>query len=302
MGKFIDTLADTAMGGLGGAVGGILGMAFQGANDRRQIRQQQKLQDMQIAGSKALTDYNYAKQLQMWKDTNYSAQMDELKKAGLNPALLYGMSGGGGVTSGSGGGSVSGANAPVGGGEIGMGIQMAMQSKLMKAQIDNINADTAKKQAETTNTGVQTDLNKLELDLKNQTFSQAKGMIEEHLIKISMENQNLQQQNHWNEATMNDRILQEQKKVIEIAGRVELMKAQTNLSQEQADNISKEMALKWAQLANEKDKTNINKGLAEFETSFGKQASNILGQLLQFIPFGRNKKGGGITIQTINER
>ena len=97
MGKFIDQLADTAMGGLGGAIGGVLGMAFQGANDRRQIRQQQKLQDMQIAGNKQLTDYNYAKQLQMWKDTNYSAQVEQLKKAGLNPGLLYGMSGGGGI-------------------------------------------------------------------------------------------------------------------------------------------------------------------------------------------------------------
>ena len=38
----------------------------------------------------------------MWKDTNYSAQMEELKKAGLNPGLLYGMSGGGATTIGTG--------------------------------------------------------------------------------------------------------------------------------------------------------------------------------------------------------
>ena len=34
----------------------------------------------------------------MWNYTNYENQKKHLEAAGLNPALLYGMSGGGGAT------------------------------------------------------------------------------------------------------------------------------------------------------------------------------------------------------------
>lgn len=147
----------TAAGELGmqaaqGAVGGVLGLALGGINDKRQLKQQKKLQALQIAGNKEMTDYQMQKELAMWKATNYSAQRDELEKAGLNAALLYGMSGGGGTTTGGSGGGVSGAAAPQGGGEIlagtGMGIQMGMmqaQKGLIEAQTKNVEADTAKK-------------------------------------------------------------------------------------------------------------------------------------------------------------
>ena len=35
-----------------------------------------KLQNLEIKGSKELTDYNAAKQLEMWKATNYPAQVE----------------------------------------------------------------------------------------------------------------------------------------------------------------------------------------------------------------------------------
>lgn len=154
MGKFIDALGQGAAGVATSLPGAILGIAMQGANDRRQIRQQQKLQSMQIAGQKEMGEFNYAQQMKMWEETNYSAQKAQLEKAGLNPGLLYGMSGGGGATTGAQSGSVSGAAAPAGGGEAqafaGMGIQGA-QLGLLKAQKENIEADTANKQADTAN-------------------------------------------------------------------------------------------------------------------------------------------------------
>jgi len=45
-------------------------------------------------------------------------QMAELEKAGLNPALLYGMGGGGGQSTSVNTGSVSGGSAPTGGREV----------------------------------------------------------------------------------------------------------------------------------------------------------------------------------------
>lgn len=139
-------LGETLLGMLPGAAGSLFGLAMQGSNDRRQIRQQEKLQAMQIRGNKEMTDYQAAKELQMWKDTNLPAQMAMVKEAGLNPSLFYGGTGPGGTTGGSGSG-ISGGSAPVGGGEammgIGLGMQVKAQTELLQAQKENIQAQTA---------------------------------------------------------------------------------------------------------------------------------------------------------------
>lgn len=150
MPNFIDQLTMQAGNTLpGAAIGTGLGLLFQGANDRRQLRQQQKLQDMQIQGNMQMMDYSMAKQLQMWKDTSYGAQKDQMNQAGINPALMYGMGGAGGQSTGNAQGSVTGGQAPGGGGEIGMGLQNAAQLALMDAQRKNIEADTANKERDT---------------------------------------------------------------------------------------------------------------------------------------------------------
>lgn len=151
----IGALGQQAAGDL---VGTGLGLLLEKHNDKRQLDQQQKLTDMQLGANMKMSDYNYAKQLQMWHDTNFSAQMEEMEKAGINPALIYGTSGGGATTigSGSGGGGISAGEAPHGGHEI-MDIanqqqaQQIMQLEILKAQKANIDADTANKQAENQN-------------------------------------------------------------------------------------------------------------------------------------------------------
>lgn len=126
-----------------------LGLLLQGQQDRRQLRQQEKLQNLQIKGDKQLTDYNFMKQMEMWRNTNYPAQMAMLKQAGLNPALMYKGGGDGGTTAIS-QGSVTGANAPTGGGEIQAMMAMGLTRQLQQAQIENIKASTEKTKAETT--------------------------------------------------------------------------------------------------------------------------------------------------------
>lgn len=134
-----------------------MGMMLGQYNDARQIRQQQDLQNLQIRGNKQMMDYGYKQQMQMWRDTNYAAQVAQMKAAGLSPGLIYGMKGGGGITTGSPAGGIQGANAPMGGGEIPTMIGQGMQLELLKAQKENIQADTANKQAQTTKTsGVDT--------------------------------------------------------------------------------------------------------------------------------------------------
>jgi hypothetical protein len=127
-----------------------LGLLLENHNDKRQLRQQQKLQNLQINGAIDLTDYQQQKQLEMWEKTGYGPQMEQLRKAGLNPALLYGMKGGGGMTIGSGVVQPQGGgNAPSGGQEI----QNMLGMALMKANIEKTKAETNKTNAEANNLG-----------------------------------------------------------------------------------------------------------------------------------------------------
>lgn len=146
MGKFWES----AVGGFAqqaaqGAIGAGLGLIMQKSNDRRQIRQQEKLQALEIAGQKQMTDYNQKKQLEMWENTGYGAQKEQMKKAGLNPGLMYGMGGGGGQTAGITPGNVSGGNASGQSGEMSAMAMNAAQVGLINAQRRNLDADTQEK-------------------------------------------------------------------------------------------------------------------------------------------------------------
>lgn len=123
-----------------GAIGQVLGLALGGIQNKRQIKQQRKLNQLQVQSQKELADYQQQQQLEMWKATNYPAQIEQMKQAGLNPALQYGMGGGGGTTAGTGiqtgvtGGSAQGAT------NEGMGLLMA-QMKLIDAQTKKTEAE-----------------------------------------------------------------------------------------------------------------------------------------------------------------
>ena len=108
-----DVAADKfAMGATQGVAGGAMGMALggfnalaQGVADEQAMKdqyfQQLKLNNMSQIFNKDMYNYQMNKQFEMWENTNYSAQVEQLKKAGLNPALLYGKGGGMGATTGS---------------------------------------------------------------------------------------------------------------------------------------------------------------------------------------------------------
>lgn len=139
--------------------------------DERQLRQQKKLQDIGIEGSKEMTDYQKQKELQQWKDTSYGAQVEQMNKAGVNPALLYGMGGSGGSTTGGGAVNVSGGSAAdaastsqarTGATRQSMDMAMAM------AQMENIKADTKQKLATVEGTETTTEATKWNTDLSKK--------------------------------------------------------------------------------------------------------------------------------------
>lgn len=159
------------------AANAAIGLALGSHNDKRQIKQQQKLTDMQLQADKNMSSFQKDMQMQMWRDTNYSAQKEEMIKAGLNPGLLYGMSGGGGVTTGAGAASSHGTSAQGNSNEI-MGM---IQTSAMQAQIDLIKAQTEKTKVETAKTaGVDTDTAVVGIE---NTKQQTENAILEGIIK-----------------------------------------------------------------------------------------------------------------------
>lgn len=172
------------------ALGGIMGIIMGGHERKKQLEQQQKLQQLQITGQKEMTDYQRMSQLQMWKDTNYKAQVEQMKIAGINPALLYGMSGGGGTTAASTPGNVTGGQAT---GVITNPAQMAAttaQLGLMRAQKENIEADTKNKQAQANKTSgvdtkeAETRIQSLTQGIQNQKAQEALTWLQREIAQI----------------------------------------------------------------------------------------------------------------------
>ena len=89
---------------------------------------------------------------------------------------MYGGGGAGGGTTSTPTGTVSGATAPTGGGEIGMGIQMGLATEMMKAQKENIEANTEKTKVDTAKTaGVDTDAVKTGIDAVKTSIEKMKA-------------------------------------------------------------------------------------------------------------------------------
>ena len=128
--------------GWGGAAGGVVG-AFMGIGQaQRQYHRQKKLNVQQYGHQRMLNQQGHDLQYDMWNKTNYKAQLEHMKAAGLNPALMYGSAGAPGTTGSQGGGSAQGGSAAT---ETAMDISnMAMISKqleLLDAQKDKTKAE-----------------------------------------------------------------------------------------------------------------------------------------------------------------
>lgn len=167
---------------IGGQIAGAtIGTGLGMLNDNKQVRQQRKMQEMQIEGQKELTDYNRKSALQMWKDTNYEAQRKEMEKAGLNVGLMYGQGGGGGTTASVPSGNVSAGTAQGNSNESMQGMALMMQQQMTQAQIELTKAQTEKTKVEAEKTaGVDTlnvtaDTALKEMNTKNATVQNELG-------------------------------------------------------------------------------------------------------------------------------
>jgi hypothetical protein len=246
------------------AISGGMGMLMSKWNDQRQLKQQQALNDMQLASNKSMSDYQYNKQLEMWNATNYPAQMEQLKKAGLNAGLLYGQSGGGGTTTGGGAASVNAANAPSGGGEV-MGMMsnnIALQQaqiRLINAQADKLNSETptsgnigdtniANTSADTNNKILQNNLLKIEGEIKDATKENAISLIQA-TQQNAWRNNDLLTTGVWvNNNTAKAQVEEANAKAIGALLTNKEIASRTNINDEQRKAISVKLAQEWTAL------------------------------------------------------
>ena len=194
-----------------GLAGGVLGMIGQGKRAKKAHNRNKELMGMQFANQQALNKQGQELQMKTWRDTGYSAQMQMMKAAGLNPALMYGMRGGGGQTTGSqGGGSASGnsSHAPM---DIGAVVQASLagaQKGLLDSQ-KALNESQAKKNEVEANkiSGVDTDLGEAEINKINK-------MIEEMESKVKLNASNVLK--NKSEVQKNDSVIKLNKSIGEL--------------------------------------------------------------------------------------
>ena len=162
------TLAGAATSGLAGAVTGGIGSIISGGlgllgglfkRKNNGLKNQQKLMQqaweyekegmgLQYNYGQQAADAEYKRNLQMWKETNFGAQRDEMEKAGLSVGLMYGNGGGSAASTAGGTATQPGApkTNPI---EVGLQQQaLGLQLKQIEAQNKLANAETAKTLAE----------------------------------------------------------------------------------------------------------------------------------------------------------
>ena len=129
----------------------VVGGLFNAGSQSRQNRLNRKFQSEE---NQKARDYN----TQMWEKNNAyndpTQQMERLKNAGINPHLAYAQ---GGVTNTSSSPASSNASSMPEGRAPQLDVNAMLNARLIDEQINNMKADTKKKEAEVQNIGTDTD-------------------------------------------------------------------------------------------------------------------------------------------------
>lgn len=179
------TAINTLTGGVVSGALGLLGNLFGGGGPSKKELMEQAWQyekegmALQYQYGQQAADNEYARNLRMWKATNYGAQTKEMEAAGLSKGLMYG--GGGGQAA-----STAGGDGMQPSGPRMNPVEAALQQQAMGLQLKQIEAQNKLANAETAKTLAEA--NKIAgVDTKGQELSN-KWQEVENRIQLSKEN------------------------------------------------------------------------------------------------------------------
>lgn len=136
---------------IGAIIGAGIGLAGSILGRKKQNEDQREMMELQAKLNQQQAQYNQGLAKDMWNYTSFPNQVRKMKDAGLNPALIYGMGGQGGSSSGAGQASGVGLSDAKGM-QTGMAIQgmglelanLASQVELNKSQAEKNRAEAEK--------------------------------------------------------------------------------------------------------------------------------------------------------------
>lgn len=290
--------------GMGAGIGGSL---ISGAQNKKRLQEQferqKQLMGIQFANQQQLNVQGQQLGMDTWRQTSYPAQVQMMKEAGLNPALMYGGAGAGGSTSTPGGGSAGGGNAPQAMNsamEIQAGMQMAKLASEVKVnesvadlneananKIGGVDTEEAQSRIQLNTQGVQNKKAEEALIRANTHLAKLQGQITEGSLEDQIDRYQWEARRAMEEADMANSAayvsratrdaqigitLAQEKTSILASG---LMTAQTSLTWEQARKtandifVANEMVKIGQQNANTNSKNAVTNQEAQYWTGRG---------------------------------
>ena len=244
--------------GIFGIFGAGLNAAMSSGAANEQWGNQLKLMDIQNRYNEQMAKNNQQRNKDLWDYTNYENQKQHIKNAGLNPALMYGMGGGGGVSAN--GAQGQGVTQPtdrsveMGLKQQGLGLQLAS----IASQVDLNKSQAEKNKAEADKiAGVDTDMQKATIDnLIAQTSNEKvkKGLILGQIRVADAEEELKRNTADWTKDKADEtrwNIKSLQKGIDKLAEEINGMKLDNELKERTIDNKVKESSLTLQNLMSE---------------------------------------------------
>ena len=250
------TAVNTLTGGVVSGALGLLGKLFGGGGPSKKELMEQAWQyekegmALQYQYGQQAADNEYARNLRMWKATNYGAQTKEMEAAGLSKGLMYG--GGGGQAA-----STAGGDGMQPSGPKMNPVEVALQQQAMGLQLRQIEAQNKLASAETAKTLAEA--NKIAgVDTKGQELSNKWQEVEN---RIQLSRENIEASNVTAaEANAQKAVAEWNSAVIQAEIDAETKATKTQIIVEQLTNMRKEGALMVANRElSEKQKEKIGK-------------------------------------------
>lgn len=243
-----------------GAGGGLLGMINQRKREDRLYDRSKELMGIQFGNQKALNKQGADLSYENWLRTNYPAQVEQLKKAGLSVGMMYGQSGAGGATAQTGSGGSASMGSPQDAkfmniSDILSASKIAQEVELMKAQSKKLEAEASSISGEEGTVGgsqvaanLANALNaKSQAKLNNLGFEIGDATKGDQIDKVFYEVEQLSKQN---DLTVEQTNLAKEQALTQGVDR-QLKRANINLSKQQITKMIADVKQGWQKLSND---------------------------------------------------